>query len=282
MNTIKGKGKSAAIIVLYNPDNEVIDNINSYKEEVDHLYLVDNSEGLSFQFTNIDKISYMLMEKNLGLCGGLNHGCQKAIADGYEILITMNQDTFCPKGTVAKLIEKQKLNQDKMFGANFKYIYRNGKDRIFSEETPYTKDDVEVPWVITGGNVFTSAAYIIAGGYDESLFIDNLDRDFCLRVKKAGYSIIRLGNTFIYQEPGQTSTFSLGSKTFHIPNLSPMRYFYIFRNEKYLRKKYGNEYIDYKVNLFKYLISIIFFEHNKIEKLRSCIKGNNIGKKGVW
>ena len=35
--------KLAGVVVLYNPDQKVIQNITSYINEVDVLYLVDNS-----------------------------------------------------------------------------------------------------------------------------------------------------------------------------------------------------------------------------------------------
>jgi len=36
--------KIAGVIVLYNPNEEVIDNIKSYLEDIEILYAVDNSE----------------------------------------------------------------------------------------------------------------------------------------------------------------------------------------------------------------------------------------------
>lgn len=35
--------KLAGVVVLYNPDQKVLDNISSYIDELDVLYLVDNS-----------------------------------------------------------------------------------------------------------------------------------------------------------------------------------------------------------------------------------------------
>lgn len=282
MRTQKDENKikpSAAVVVLYYPDDEVMENINSYINEVDRIYLVDNSEFENPQFENLEKIIYMPMNENLGLCSGLNVGCKKAIEDGAKVIVTLNQDTYCPIGTIKTLVEKQSKETKRVFGTNFKYIYRNGKERNFSDEAAFPDQDENVIWTITAGNSFTSEAFENVGGFDDKLFIDNLDRDFGFRLIEKGYTIIRLGNVFIYQEPGRTSKVSLGFKTLHIPNLSPLRYFYIFRNEKYLRDKYGNQYDRYKVNLFKYLVSIIFFENNKTKKLKECIGGYRIGKK---
>lgn len=280
--TGKNSIESAVVIVLFYPNNEVLNNINSFIKEVDAVYLVDNSAIENSQFQKIKNVVYLPMYNNLGLCKGLNIGCKKAISDGAKILITLNQDTFCPMGTISTLIKMQKKEPYKVFGTNFKYIYRNDGERIFSDEAAFPTQTKNVIWTITAGNSFTSDTFKKVGGFNEKLFIDNLDRDFCFRLKEKGYPIIRLGEVFIYQEPGNTSTISLGFKVLHIPNLSPLRYFYIFRNEKYLRKKYKDKYKKYKVNLFEYLISIIFFEHDKVNKLRECIRGYRIGKSGKW
>ena len=37
--------KLAGVVVLYNPDQKVLDNISSYIDELDVLYLVDNSNA---------------------------------------------------------------------------------------------------------------------------------------------------------------------------------------------------------------------------------------------
>lgn len=275
-------GFSAAVVVLYYPDDEVFENINSYIDEIDRIYLVDNSDHENPNYRALKKAVYLPMCDNLGFCGGLNVGCRKAIEDGAKVIVTLNQDTYCPAGTIKTLIQRQLKEPDKVFGTNFKFIYRDGLNRIFSDEAAYPNNEEKVIWTITAGNSFTPTAYNSVGGFDERLFIDNLDRDFSIRLIKKGYSIIRLGNLFIYQEPGATKTVNVFFKTLHIPNLSPLRYYYIFRNERYLRNKYGNDYLEYRVNLFKYLVSITFFEKDKINKLRSCIKGYSIGKTSDW
>ena len=38
------KIKLAGVVVLYNPDDNYIDNINSYINDIDLLYIIDNSE----------------------------------------------------------------------------------------------------------------------------------------------------------------------------------------------------------------------------------------------
>ena len=95
----------AGVLVLYNPDIEVVENIYSWIDDVSSVYLVDNSSNDNKALFTHEKIHYIKMKKNVGLCAGLNIGCKKAISDGADYLLTLNQDTWVPKGTVKKLFE---------------------------------------------------------------------------------------------------------------------------------------------------------------------------------
>lgn len=121
--------------------------------------------------------------------------------------------------------------------------------------------------------MFHVELYNKVGAFDEKLFVGQVDQDFCYRVYKTGGKIIRMASAYIYQEAGNTRRISLGTRDIHIPNLSAMRYYYIFRNELYLRKKWGKSYKDYKVNLLVYLVCILFFEKQKLYKVREILRG---------
>ena len=266
--------KLAVVTVWYNPTEEVIDNIMSYGSIVDKIYCVDNSDVTNEKYVNDDRIDYIPLRKNTGIATALNIGCQKSIEDGNDIIITFDQDTFCADNTVEKLAIRTILyDGDVIVAPRIKYIFRKNEQRIFSDEVVLTDLDENPQWVITSGSTFKSSTFIKTHGFDEKLFISQVDQDFCFRIKTNGGEIVRLSDAYIWQEPGKTETISFLGKTLHIPNLTASRYYYIFRNEFYLREKWGREYKHYWVKLYKYTISILFFENSKLEKIRACIKG---------
>lgn len=67
--------KIAGCVILYFPDNEVIENIESYITKLEHLYVVNNGGGeiifmtLSKRYKNITLINY---EENSGIAKPLN------------------------------------------------------------------------------------------------------------------------------------------------------------------------------------------------------------------
>jgi len=74
---------------------EDIANILTYINKVKKVYVFDNTEGKSNEnlFQNFENVSYFWDNENKGLSIRLNEACKKAIEDGFEYLLTMDQDS---------------------------------------------------------------------------------------------------------------------------------------------------------------------------------------------
>lgn len=270
---------SAAVVVLLNPDNEVTDNIARYSATVTEVICVDNSDANNYGLlSKIKNVKYFPQYKNTGISFALNFGCNKAIEDGCSVITTFDQDTVCPGETLLKLIELAST-KEALYSPNLKHIYRDSANkRIMSDDIINTDHSSHPDWVITSGCTFSSALFQELNGFDEKLFVGQVDQDFSFRVHKAGYETERILDIYEYQEAGKTKVINLLIKKIHISNLSAFRYYYIFRNERYLRNKYGRDYQSYYVSLWKYIISILFFEEDKYKKMRAIIRGWIDGK----
>ena len=55
--------KLAGIVTLYNPTNEDIENISTYINDIDRLYVIDNTEGKNNEsrLPKNDKIKYIFI-----------------------------------------------------------------------------------------------------------------------------------------------------------------------------------------------------------------------------
>ena len=89
--------KLASVVVFYNPSDDNINNINAYKNIVDRVYVVDNSDDDIVRLKDDKVIKYIKLGQNLGIAKALNVGAEHAIADGYEWLLTMDQDSKITK-----------------------------------------------------------------------------------------------------------------------------------------------------------------------------------------
>ena len=102
--------KVAAVVVLYNPDENVKKNIKSYINSVDVVYAVDNSSQDNSENFSDDKIVYLSNGDNMGIAYALNVGAKKAIEDGHNVIGGVNENNW-PKLYKA-IKEKNVLGKD--------------------------------------------------------------------------------------------------------------------------------------------------------------------------
>src|SRR5690606_29661762 len=90
--------KISGVVVLYNPDSGVLQNIKSYIDQIEYLFVVDNSEKVNdllvAELKKINKIEYKNNFRNLGVATALNIGALKSINKGFDFILTMDQDSF--------------------------------------------------------------------------------------------------------------------------------------------------------------------------------------------
>lgn len=233
--------KIAATVILYHPCINAINNILSYADSVDRVFVFDNTEGFDNHINqtsfNNNKIHYFHDGLNQGIAHRLNQATSLAIYEGYEWLLMMDQDSSFKKETfnlyVNNVLNYPEKENVALFGTNF-----SRKPQI---SLP-TIDAQEVISMITSGNLLNLSLYPIIGPFDEALFIDAVDTEYCLRASKAGYKIVKLLNIFLQHELGESVTRASIKTLFLIKKTkeihSPLRCYYIYRNNLYLQTKY--------------------------------------------
>ena len=89
--------KIAGTVVWYNPNDENIENIKTYIDYVERLYIIDNSKKNNKKLSeklNNKKIEYIYNNgKNLGISSALNLACKKAKKEDFSWILTMDQDS---------------------------------------------------------------------------------------------------------------------------------------------------------------------------------------------
>jgi rhamnosyltransferase len=75
------------------------------------------------------------------------------------------------------------------------------------------------------------------GLYDEGMFIDQMDFDFSLRVRRAEFEIHRIARAVLRHELGDEAAPRAPLGRFHTFH-SPLRRYYIYRNGLYLAKRH--------------------------------------------
>lgn len=283
MEKLERKFKYTVGIILYNPTKDEINSLTSYCEVFDKIYVYDNSRKNNEKDIQLvlrsKNYEYLYNGENEGISIPFNKMLSKASEENYKYFLMMDQDSIFTKENIEiaiNQIEKNHTDDVAIYCPNI--LFNEAK----SEEI---KKDSYVDFCITSGSFVDIYKYLNLGGYDEKLFIDGIDRDYCIRVIEKGYKIIKMSDSVMKQNLG-----SKGKNLFGVFEHSAIRNYYIYRNRLYVINKYPDKYKYF--NKFKYLYlsqlkqiaSIILFEKCKkskfmyIRRAKKDYESNKFGK----
>lgn len=283
--------KLAGVVVLYKPSNEVKNNINSYIDSLDVLYVVDNSDKNNSKKFKDKKIKYIFNGGNLGIAAALNIGARSAIKDGYKWMLTMDQDSCFDDDSVNRMltfleaIKDDEIVQD-ILNTSIEKVGLISPFHMTSIEQNNNPSGIDSPMnVMTSGNIINLDAYLKVDGFKDWFFIDAVDFDYCLNLRKHHYDIYRLNYVKLNHNLGNPVFKKILFKEMYSLNHSATRRYYIVRNRHYLYDLYKEDFPEYcKLELSRTkreAIKIILCEDDKIKKLRAMFKGYMDYNKGV-
>ena len=282
--------KVAAIIVSYNPDSNLFDSINLLLNQVEKVIIVDNGSKEKYvkyiKSINEDKIEIILNKENLGVATALNIGVRKALENGYEWILTMDQDSKASPDMVKKMFNVyNSINREER--KDILSIFPNFVDeRIQSIEENSNMNSYEyVDADITSGNLLRKEVFEKVGFFDDSLFIDLVDTDFCMRLNEKGIKMIKIRDAVLYHSLGESKTIKGILGSFNTSNHSALRRYYMTRNRFYIWEKYKglNSFtLNRDKKLFKKeFVKIILDEKDKVNKIKLVLRGYKDYKKGI-
>lgn len=286
----------AAIVVWFNPNEYFSQNVRTYSKNFKKVFIIDNSESDNCELArNVENSVYIANKANLGIAAALNIGCQKAKEAGFSWVLTMDQDTKWNENQLEQFIEQciSMTSEDdrvKSFAPCFEVerkihhsflgickrkLYTFVTKKQYKEK--FNPDSGYVDRVISSGNMIELATWQKIGKFNESLFIDEVDHDFCYRLREADYKIFKFRLIEIDHQ-----TLDEDKKTF-FPEWfrdsskgNSMRLFYIFRNRMFVIKRHPNfadEYHERK-KLFKLIISKCIFNKQAVKNTKILIRAH--------
>lgn len=278
-----------AIIVSYNCDEKILLVINSIINQVNSMVIIDNgSKKLSLDILKKienSKIKFLYNNKNMGIAYALNQGVKYAQSKNNYWIITLDQDSIATKNMVSNMLEVYYSLSDIQQIDVVSIVPVNIEQKIYDEKQNI-KNDIkfeEVLTEITSGNLIKISIFKKIGYFNEKLFIDCVDHDFCFRINKSGAKIIRIFDSILLHNLGDIKTKKIFSKNVSFSNHSYIRRYYITRNRFYIWGLYGQSFGEWvkqdKKAAIMDLFCIILFEKGKLLKIKMIIKGYNDFKK---
>lgn len=259
--------KIGSCTVLFNPDRDVISNIETYKDLMDVCVVVDNSDNkneVSKYFEEDFSYIYIDMHGNQGIAAALNAGIEYLHSVNMDMALTMDQDSLFPTSdysSIYQLIEKYQ-DEYSLIGLDVNKV-------------DPSQEIVSVQYWITSGNFVNISDFYLAGKMNEALFIDYVDFDLGYRFKQAHLKIGYLSGYCITHTIGNPIPIHVLNKTFYALNHSPIRYYYRYRNAYYLYHYVDREFFkkEYHREMVSSLIKLFIFERQRKEKLKMIRKG---------
>jgi rhamnosyltransferase len=273
---ISSSARIAAVVVLYHPGPEVLENICSWSDQVEVVYAVDNSDPPALVFANhlasLKNVLYLPQEENQGIARALNIGAEFAIKEGYDFLLTMDQDSQAAPGMVSCMLGALDGLDRSRVGIISPFHVTKAEP---SPKSPlYCR---EVLTVMTSGNLLDLKVYKKVGPFRDDLFIDFVDHEFCLRLRERNYKVIQVNRALLSHNVGDIVIYRFFGLRLVATNHSALRRYYKTRNRFYVVRRYKKVaqsfYYENIVRFIKELIVIALFEKDKIEQYRMIIKG---------
>lgn len=277
------------VVILYYPDGKIIERIETYKDALKNLFIIDNSPTNNRQLLEpllADRnIFYLHDGQNEGIAKRLNQAAELARQMNCTWLLTMDQDSYFGKAVVKQYLVcascYDTIAKVAMFG-----LEHDERLLLKQESCTYTKKT----YLITSGSLVQLEILISTNGFDENLFIDHVDHEYCFRSILNGYEIIKMENFLLRHAIGNSSqhrsfkSLKITSRELH----SPVRIYYMVRNFLYLRKKYTSQFETelsiFKRNLFIRFKNNLLYNGERLQVLKYMLKGYRdfiLNKKGI-
>lgn len=247
------------------------------------MYVISNSEkSLSKNFKTFfstENITLIENRGNLGIACALNQAMKYAIRDGFELLLTMDQDSKISETLVASMIRVFE-NDDKIGIVCPNIVHKKNSHPTIEKHLK------EVKIAMTSGSIIRLSLVNVIGEFKDKFFIDYVDYEYSLRVLANGYKIIKLNDAFVFHSLGNMTEKRIFSIRIFPTNHSAIRYYYRTRNRFNLYKLYQAQFPEVinkdKLDFIKEIIKLLLLEKEKILKLQMILKGYCHFRKNIF
>lgn len=265
------------VVVLFEPDNDILDSLSQYIKEDIILCAVDNSkEKTKFPYD----CEYIHNANNGGIAGAFNKGISILLSKGCDFIFTFDQDSILPKNFFSSMSHFISEKKAKMVVPDF--IDINSKTHAaFVKLTPWkytvTREEEVTAFAISSGMGFDVSIWNMIGPFTEQYIIDHVDTELCLKAVTHNIKIFVNYNICLEHQIGNRSVHKFIGVTLKPNHHNFKRKYYIVRNGTHLSFKYFFQYPSYfYLNILRVIhetLCVILYEKDKKRKLIYIFKG---------
>jgi len=267
-----------AVVVTYNPDPTFLDNIATLGAQVNHVVVVDNgsADTTEQRLQELDRREHCTVirnRQNLGIAAALNLGVKFAMDRGFNWVATFDQDSRISERFIPQMLETYRQTPHPEHIAIIAPTY---VDRESGVNRPVDRaSNGTILHTMTSGSMMPAIVIRKLGPFDESLFMDYVDIEFCLRARHRGMLILQ-SPAILYHSCGRLTHHRIFGRLFGASNHSAGRRYYITRNRLRLLVPYATDW-PWAWREIKAIISeaakIALVEDEKWKKFRAMAAG---------
>jgi rhamnosyltransferase len=275
-----------AVVVAFHPDAEFEPRLHDLLPQVAALVVVDNTPAAArhgsvvLPAAGAARVCLIENAENLGVGAALNQGLAQAAQWNCDWLLTLDQDSRCYPDIVQTLkrVAASCTPPPAVIGGNY-LDPRIGRTKVPAAEG----GSLEQKTVITSGSLVEVRVAQAVGGFRADYFIDQLDHEFCLRVRSHGGRVVISRKPVMEHSVGEAGGAWLPLLG-RLPNHTPLRKYYVARNSVVTIAKYWRTEPDWCLRRATRLILgvplMVVLERQRFAKVRAFFAGIVDGLRG--
>ena len=207
----------ASVTVAFNPEiARLAQQLRALRGQVDDIVIVDNGSDPPLERLFAEAAPnhpemreaaprMVVLPANLGIARGLNVGIAAAAKNGAAFVVLLDHDSVPEPGMVAHLLEVHVRSAGTRESPAVAAIGPRVSDSRDKRDYPFVRlgwlrnrhvhcegaRDTVVPcdFLISSGKLLSLDAFEKVGPFEDDLFIDSVDREWCFRARSRGFAL---------------------------------------------------------------------------------------------
>lgn len=293
---------TAAVVVTRDPPPGLSARLERIGGQCERLVVVDNASREPRGVTELREaaaagITVLYNQDNLGVARALNQGVAWAAARDCSTAWLLDHDTTPEADCLERLraaavevagLRVPALRYDTLPDVRcrwpqtppgsryrFRYVYADAM-----------REPQPVDHAITSGSLLDLAPFDAVGPFDDGLFIDLVDVEYCLRLRARGFGVHAVPAAWITHGFGRVERRSwLGLKSVYPTHHTPERHYYMARNRVLVLRRHGRRFPSWAifelVAAAKLVVKALIHEPRRGRRLAMMLRGTFDGLRGV-
>lgn len=211
-------------IVTYNPSVERLrENLKAIVDQVERVILFDNGSdnirSIDSILNDYKNVSVVKSCENIGLASALNSICKIASENNIDWILLLDQDTVCGDKFIETYYKYELLPK----AAILCPIMFDKRRRVYVHKE--CGDYKEICECIQSGALYNVKVLEEVGYFDDWYFIDYIDYDYCMSIRRHGYKIYQVSSLLIDQEASTIEKNVFSSFFMNLANITKIQFF---------------------------------------------------------